>query len=157
MVSLRLRQRSSSARARARASLPLISVAPTFVVPGKADGGAGHRGDAFLAAGKPEPFAGGGLHRDARQSKTSDLRDPRAHGFAQGADLRPLAYQRDVEMSDAPAARGNAVDGIFQEAVGRSILPLRIARRKMRADVAVRQRAQNGIDQRVQPDVAVGM
>ena len=34
---------------------------------------------------------------------------------------------------------------------------LRIARRKMRTDIAVRQRAEDGVDQRVQADVAVGM
>src|ERR1700760_3145656 len=74
MVSLRLRHRSSSERERARASLPLISVAP-----GKADGGARHRGDAFLAAGETEPFAGGGFYRDARQIETCNLCDARAH------------------------------------------------------------------------------
>src|SRR6202023_193160 len=67
-VSLRIRQRSSSERERARASLPLMSVAPTFVVPTfivprQADRGARERGDAFLAAGEAEPFAGGRLHR----------------------------------------------------------------------------------------------
>ena len=34
---------------------------------------------------------------------------------------------------------------------------LRIARRKMRADIAVRQRAEDGVDQRMQADIAVGM
>mgnify|MGYP003693595691 CR=1 FL=1 len=32
-----------------------------------------------------------------------------------------------------------------------------IAWRKMRADIAVRQRAEDGVDQRVQADIAVGM
>src|SRR6202011_133999 len=62
MVNLRMRQRSSSERERARASLPLILIAPTFGVPRQADGGTGGRGNAFLAAGKAEPFAGGRLH-----------------------------------------------------------------------------------------------
>src|SRR6266853_1133505 len=72
IVSLRIRQRSSSERERARASLPLMSIAPAFVVPAfivpafivprQADGGARERGDAFLAAGETEPFAGGSLH-----------------------------------------------------------------------------------------------
>src|SRR5882762_9869744 len=79
MVSLRLRHRSSSERERARASLPLISIAPTFIVPRQADGGAGHRGDAFLAAGEAEAFAGGGFHRDTRQIQSSNLRDACAH------------------------------------------------------------------------------
>src|SRR5271169_5906502 len=84
MVSLRIRQRSSSERERARASLPLMSVAPTlivrfFIVPGQADGGGCHRGNTFLAAGKAEPLAGGGLHRHARRGEAGDLGDTRAH------------------------------------------------------------------------------
>src|SRR6185437_5392988 len=68
IVSLRIRQRSSSARDRARASLPLMSIAP-----GQTDGSARGRRDAFLAAGKAEPLAGGCLHRDARDVEAGDL------------------------------------------------------------------------------------
>src|SRR3954453_12026934 len=127
MVSLRLRHKSSSERERARASLPLISVAPTFIVPGEADGGARHRGDAFLAAGKTEAFAGGGFHRDARQVQPGNLGDPRPHGVAVLADLRPLADQRYVEMRDTSAARGDPIDRVFQELVRGGAFPLRIA------------------------------
>src|ERR1700744_2979263 len=73
MVSLRIRQRSSSERERARASLPLMSVAPAFVVPGKTDVCARHGGDAFLAAGKSEPLAGGGFHRHAGKVQPGDF------------------------------------------------------------------------------------
>src|SRR6202161_860266 len=73
MVSLRIRQRSSSERERARASLPLMLVAPTFIVPRQADGGAGDGGNAFLAAGESEPLAGGRFHRDAGWIKARDL------------------------------------------------------------------------------------
>src|ERR1700759_3401351 len=148
MVSLRLRHRSSSERDRARASLPLISVAPTFISPGKADGGAGLRGDAFLASGKAKPLAGGGFHRDAREIEAGYFRDARAHDVAVLADLRPLADQRHVEMGDASAARGDAIDRVFQELMGGGALPLGIAGRKMRADVPISQRAEDRIDQR---------
>src|ERR1700722_10953231 len=78
MVSLRIRQRSSSERERARASLPLISIAPafivpTFIVPRQADGGACHRGDALLTAGESEAFAGGRFHGHPRQRQPGDL------------------------------------------------------------------------------------
>src|ERR1700742_2852994 len=86
MVSLRIRQRSSSERERARASLPLISIAPAFIVPGKTNGSARHRRDAFLAAGKSEAFAGGGFHGHPRQRQPGDLRDARTHGVAVRAD-----------------------------------------------------------------------
>src|SRR6185312_569257 len=107
----------------ARASLPLISVAPAFAVPvvvppGQAYGRARHGSDPFLAAGKSEPFAGGRL-----------LGDARAHGVAVWPDFRALANQGDIEMGDASAARGDAIDGVFQEAVRCGALPPRIARR----------------------------
>src|SRR6478752_6395855 len=98
MVSLRIRQRSSSERERARASLPLISIAPTFVAPRQADGGARDRGDAFLAAGESKSFAGGRLHRYPRQRQARDLGDARTHGIAQRADFRALADQRHIEV-----------------------------------------------------------
>src|SRR5256885_4736810 len=82
IVSLRIRHRSSSERERARASLPLMLFAP-----GKADGGARGRGDAFLAAGKAEPFAGRRFHRHARDIEPGDFGDAGAHGIAQRADL----------------------------------------------------------------------
>src|SRR3954468_1871512 len=82
IVSLRIRHKSSSERERARASLPLMLFAP-----GETDGGARGRGDAFLAAGKAEPFAGGCLHRDARDVEPGDLGDAGTHGVAQRADL----------------------------------------------------------------------
>ena len=64
---------------------------------------------------------------------------------------------RQIEMGDAAAARGHALDGELQEAVGRRAAPLRIARRKMRADVAVGERAEDGVGQRMQTDIGVGM
>src|SRR4051812_9674215 len=118
IVSLRIRQRSSSERERARASLPLMLFAP-----GKTNGRARGCGDAFLAAGEAEPFAGGRLHRDARDVEPGDLGDARAHGVAQRSDLRPLADQRNLEIGDAAAAAGDAIDRIFQEAVGGRPLP----------------------------------
>src|ERR1700710_711816 len=118
MVSLRIRHKSSSERDRARASLPLMSVAP-----GEADGGARGGGDAFLAAGEAEPLAGGRLHGDARDVEAGDLGDPRAHGVAQRSDLGPLADHGHFEVGDASAARGDAIDRIFQEAVRGGALP----------------------------------
>src|SRR3954451_6863286 len=127
IVSLRIRHRSSSERERARASLPLMLLAP-----GKTNGGARGGGDAFLTAGKAEPLAGGRLDRDARDVDAGDLGDARAHGIAQRADLRPLADQRDLEIGDPAAARGDALDGVGEKFVGRGTLPLHVAGRKVR-------------------------
>ena len=51
----------------------------------------------------------------------------------------------------------NALDGECEEAVGRGAAPLRIAGRKMRADVAVGERAEDRVGERMQRDVGVGM
>src|SRR3984957_2327840 len=152
IISLRIRQRSSSERERARASLPLILIAP-----GKADGRARDSGDAFLAAGESEPLAGGGFHRNARQAEAGDLGDPRPHRITMRADFGTLADQGHIEMGNTSAACGDTINRIFEELVGRCALPLDIAGRKMRTDIAICQRAENGVDQRMKADIAVGM
>src|SRR5512141_1827172 len=123
MVSLRIRHRSSSERERARASLPLMSVAPAFIVPRQTDGGARGGGDAFLAARESEAFAGSRLHRDARDVHAGDFGDARAHGVAQGSNFGPLADQRHFQIGDSPAAGGDAIDRVSQELVGGGALP----------------------------------
>src|SRR6185436_3968278 len=152
IVSLRIRHKSSSERERARASLPLILFAP-----GQTNSGGRGGGDAFLAAGKAEPFAGRRLDGDARDVEPGDLGNAGAHDIAQRANLRALADHRDFEIGDPTAARGDTVDGVFEELVGRRALPLRVARRKVRTNISVRQRAENGVDEGMQADVAVGV
>ena len=71
-------------------------------------------------------------------------------------DFRAFADQRHFEVGNPAAARGDAIDSVFQEAVRRRPLPFGIAGRKMRTDIAIRQRAEDGVDQSVQADVAVG-
>ena len=73
------------------------------------------------------------------------------------ADFGLFADDGEIEVRDAAAARRYALDCETQEFVGRCTLPLRITRRKVRADIAIGQRAENGVDQRMQPNVGVGM
>ena len=80
-----------------------------------------------------------------------------AHGVAVRADARRLADDVDVEMGDAAAACVDALDRESEEAVGGGAAPLRIARRKMHADVAVGERAEDGVGERMQHHVGVGM
>ena len=111
----------------------------------------------FAASRKSEPFRGRRLHADARHVDRQHARDGLAHGVAVGADARRLAEKRDVDIRDAPAPRRNARRGILDEDARRSALPLRIARRKMRADVAVADRAEDGVGQRVKRHVGIRM
>src|SRR6516225_11438938 len=102
-------------------SLRLISSAPR-----QTDGGARGGRNAFLAAGETELLAGRRLHGDARNIDGGNFGDACAHLVTPGADLRALADQRHLEIGDTATARGHAVDGIFQELMGRGALPLRI-------------------------------
>ena len=86
-----------------------------------------------------------------------DLGDAHAHGVAMGADAGRLADHIDVEMGDAAFARAQALDREGEEAVGGGAAPLRIAGRKVHPDVAIGERAQYGVDQRMQRHVGVGM
>src|SRR4051794_25698729 len=72
-------------------------------------------------------------------------------------DPRAFADDINVEMRDAAAARLQSLDREGDKAVGRRATPARIAGREMRANVAVGQRAENGIDHGMQDDVGVGV
>jgi hypothetical protein len=72
-------------------------------------------------------------------------------------DTRRLAYNRHVEMGDDAGACAHTLAGESEKALGRRAAPLRIARRKVHADVAVSERAEDGIDQRMQRNVGIGM
>ena len=149
------------ARGRDRAAparqLDQFLVAIIAVAPGQPDGGIGERRHAFAAAGEAHLLAGGRLHADALDRHAGDLGDARAHRVAMRADARRLADDGDVEMGDAPAAGAHPLDREGEEPVGGSAAPLRIARRKMHADIAFGERAEDRVDQRVQHDVGVGM
>ena len=60
-------------------------------------------------------------------------------------------------MREQPAARLHPCDRIGEEERGRRALPFRIGGRKVRTDVAIRQRAQDRICNRVGEDVRIGM
>src|SRR5262245_66368706 len=73
------------------------------------------------------------------------------------ADPWRLADDGDIEMGDPPAPRAQALDGKGEEPVGGDAAPARVGRRKMNTDVAFRKRAEDGIDERMQHDVGIGM
>ena len=72
-------------------------------------------------------------------------------------DARRFAHDGDVEMRDHAAAGAHPLAGEGEEAIRRRAAPLRIARRKVLADVAFGERAEDGIHQRMQRDVSIGM
>ena len=68
------------------------------------------------------------------------------------------ASQTIVNRETRSVRRGrDPLDRERQKAVGGRAPPLRIARREVHADVAVRKGAEEGVDKRMQHDIGVGM
>ena len=114
--------------------------------------------DAFAAAGEAELLAGGRLHRHAVDVDAGEARDA-SRAWRRDAGRCVGASQTMVRSRCAmrPPRAFSALDRESEKAVGRGAVPLRIARREMRADVAVGERAEDGVGERMQRDVGVGM
>ena len=112
---------------------------------------------ALAASGEAQAFGRGRLDADSVQRKLQQVCEAFAHGLAMRLHLGLFADQSDVHIDDAPAARRHALSRVNQEAVRRGALPLRIAGREMVADVAVGDRAKNGVGQGVQARIGVRM
>ena len=68
-----------------------------------------------------------------------------------------LADQGDVDMVDTPASRLDQRSGMLDERGGSGATPLRVAGRKMIADVAGADRPEQGVGERVEQDIGVAM
>ena len=151
---LALLQRSSSG-GRGRGCRCRSSRSPR---PGQAHGGGRHGGDAFLAAGEAELLAGGRLHRDARRSQCPAISAMRFRMASRSGPIRgasqTMVTSRWAILPPRAATRSTAN---FRNWSEDGALPSRIVRRKMLADVAVGERAEDGVDQRMQADVGIGM
>ena len=66
-------------------------------------------------------------------------------------------YDGHVEMGDHAGPRSHPFAGEGKETIGRDTLPLRVAGREMLTDVAFGKRTENGVDQRMQRHVGIGM
>ena len=90
-----------------------------------------------------------------RDVEPGDFGHAGAHRLAMRADLRRFANERRVEIDNQTAARSDAACGMGKEDFRRRILPLRIGGREMGPDVALGERAVEGVGERVQRDVGV--
>ena len=73
------------------------------------------------------------------------------------ADLRPFADHGHVAMGNDAALVGDQAAGMGQELVGGGTAPALVGRREMLADIAGADGAQDGIGQRMEPDIGIGM
>ncbi len=79
------------------------------------------------------------------------------HGGAMRADLGPFADDGDVEGQQPAAALGDQCCGMGEKSAGIGTPPARIAGREMLADIAGADGAQDGVGQRMEPDIGVRM
>ena len=84
-------------------------------------------------------------------------RDVRAHGRDVRRELRRLRDDRGIDVADLVAARVDQRRNVAQEHAAVGALPPRVGVRKVRTDVAQRERAQQRVADRVQQHVGVGM
>ena len=121
------------------------------------DAGRGLRGNAFAAPGKSETLGRRRLDADARHRDRQQFGDPGSHRFAVRADARALANQCQINVLDLAIGLGHEVARVRKEQARVGAGPARIGGREMVADIAGGDRAKQGVDQRVQPDIGVGV
>jgi hypothetical protein len=97
------------------------------------------------------------LDRDAIHLDAQQFGQTGAHGGGLRPDLGSFADQRHIGMGDGKSPRGGPVDGMGQEDMAFRALPLRVAGREMRADIALGQGAIDRIGQRVQTHIRIRM
>ena len=90
-------------------------------------------------------------------AQPGDRRDARPDRLPVRAEAGRLAEQRRVEMVDDAAAAPAPARRVGEEAVGGGAAPLRIARREMHADIALREGAESASVSACRIDVAVRM
>src|SRR5262249_5713394 len=111
----------------------------------------------FATPGKAEPLAGRCLDAYALDADPGQVGDVGAHAVAVLSDARGFAHDREVEMRDAAAARSYALNGESEKTIGRGTSPLRVAGRKVRANISVGKGAEDRIGERMKRDIGVGV
>ena len=89
--------------------------------------------------------------------KWEEAGDALPHRLAVRRDLWRLGDDGNVRMRQNTAARLQAGEGVAQEDGRIAALPALIRRRKMLADVAVAERAEDGVGQRVETGIGIGV
>ena len=112
---------------------------------------------ALAATGEAHGLGRGGLHADGVQREGQKVCQTGAHGLAVRLHLGALADQGDVDVDDPAPTRRHAVGSKAEEAVRRCATPLGIGRREVVTDVAIAERAQDGIGQGMKARIRVGM
>ena len=114
-------------------------------------------GNPFAAPGKAEPFGRGRLDADRAFIHPGEPGNFAAHSGAVGADLGRFANDGEVDIADPVAGLRNQFCGMFEKLARARAFPLRVAGREMGADIAIANRAQNRIGDRMQRHIGIRM
>jgi len=91
----------------------------------------------------------------ARRVDTEKFRQSQAHGVLEGADLRPLENDRQVDVGDSVTRGSNPGGGLPEENGGIRVFPFRRGIGKQFADVRFAECPQQCISDRMEPRIAV--
>src|SRR5262245_25016427 len=146
---------SSICKAPVRPRLRRAIPCPASFAPREADSRRCIGDNAFTSAGEAELFAGRCLHSDALCVEARDPCDVRAHCVAVRRYAWELTDNREIEMRNKATTCPHPIDRENKEPVGRRAAPLRIGWRKMRANIAVGERAEDGIGKCMERNVGI--
>ena len=116
-----------------------------------------HRGDPFAAADRAEAFVRRRLDVDALRRYAEAIGDRPLHLGDARRQLRALGDDRRIDVVDGEAALTQQAERFVRQGQAGGVLPLRVVRWKVGADVAGAGGAQQRVDDRVQQDVGVGV
>ena len=115
------------------------------------------RGEAFSAAGKAEPVRRGRTHRDPIDGYAHRPGEAGAHRIAHRRDARLLSDQHAIGVHELVTRALDNLVRALEKPERRSVEPLWIGGGKEVADVATARGAEDGVDERVGENVAVGV
>src|SRR5262245_3635208 len=117
--------------------------------------GGSHGRDPAATSDEAETSMGGGLDADLRVIEAKALGEIRTHRIAMGPDARCLADEGHIDMHDFATARLDPGHGVFEKQFRGRAPPACIRRREVNADIAVGDRAEQSVGQRMHADIGV--
>src|ERR1700758_4758634 len=113
--------------------------------------------DALAAAGETEFLRCRGLDRNSSGVNVQHSRQPRCHRGCVRCDLRAFADQGYIGIRQYSSAGGNTLSRVGEEKRAVSVPPRRLRWWKMAPDVTLRQRSIDGVTERMDADIRIGV
>jgi len=121
------------------------------------DAGDGHGGDAFASADEADAFVGGGFEAYFVGVDLQAFRDAEFHFLGMRIDLGFFGNDGDVNVGDGSLMQLDVASGFFEEEGAGCVFPPGIGVRKKLTDVGFAQGSEDGVTERVQDNVRIGV